>query len=75
MEPGSVQIPSAGRAFTLKLLFDLKRMDIDVAHIVLHTRLSSYMYEELDGKHPGSEEEYFINKIVAEKIDSTHRWD
>ena len=75
MEPGSVQISSAGRVFTLKLLFDLKRMDTYVAHIILHIRLSSHIYEELDGNHPGSEEEYFISKTVAEKIDSTHRLD
>jgi S-adenosylmethionine:tRNA ribosyltransferase-isomerase len=41
-EPGSSEMPSADRAFTWKLLFDLKRQGIDTAQIVLHTGLLSY---------------------------------
>ena len=67
-EPGSAEMPSAGRAFTWKLLLDLKRRGIDSAYIVLHTGLSSYMDDELDRAHPASEEEYFVNRIAAEKI-------
>ncbi|MEY2526921.1 MAG: S-adenosylmethionine:tRNA ribosyltransferase-isomerase [Verrucomicrobiota bacterium] len=67
-EPGSAEMPSAGRAFTWKLLLDLKRRGIDTAYIVLHTGLSSYMDDELDAKHPASEEEYFVSATTAEKI-------
>ncbi len=67
-EPGSAEMPSAGRAFTWKLLLDLKRRSIDSAYIVLHTGLSSYMDDELDRQHPASEEEYFVNRITAAKI-------
>ena len=67
-EPGSAEMPSAGRAFTWKLLLDLKRRGIDSAYIVLHTGLSSYMDDELDRTHPASEEEYFVSRITAEKI-------
>jgi S-adenosylmethionine:tRNA ribosyltransferase-isomerase len=67
-EPGSAEMPSAGRAFTWKLLLDLKRCGIDSAYIVLHTGLSSYMDDELDRTHPASEEEYFVSRITAEKI-------
>ncbi len=67
-EPGSAEMPSAGRAFTWKLLFDLKRRGIDSAHIVLHTGLSSYMDDELDAQHLASEEEYFVNEATTEKI-------
>ena len=70
-EPGSAEMPSAGRAFTWKLLFDLKRSSIDTAQIVLHTGLSSYMDDELDALHPASEEEYFISETAAQKINST----
>jgi S-adenosylmethionine:tRNA ribosyltransferase-isomerase len=70
-EPGSAEMPSAGRAFTWKLLFDLKRRGIQTAHIVLHTSLSSYMDDELDLSHPASEEEYFISEAAAEKINQT----
>src|SRR5436190_10235179 len=67
-EPGSAEMPSAGRAFTWKLLLDLKRRGIESAYIILHTGLSSYMDDELDRAHPASEEEYFIGRITAEKI-------
>jgi S-adenosylmethionine:tRNA ribosyltransferase-isomerase len=67
-EPGSAEMPSAGRAFTWKLLLDLKRRGIETAYIVLHAGLSSYMDDELDALHPASEEEYFVSATTAEKI-------
>jgi S-adenosylmethionine:tRNA ribosyltransferase-isomerase len=67
-EPGSAEMPSAGRAFTWKLLLDLRRRGIDSAYIVLHAGLSSYQDDELDRQHPASEEEYFVNRITAQKI-------
>lgn len=71
-EPGSAEMPSAGRAFTWKLLFDLRRGGIETAHIVLHTSLSSYMDDELDAQHPASEEEYLLSEAAAQKINRTH---
>ncbi len=62
-EPGSAEMPSAGRAFTWKLLFDLKRRGIDSAYLVLHTGLSSYMDDEIDAQHFASEEEYFLSAV------------
>jgi S-adenosylmethionine:tRNA ribosyltransferase-isomerase len=67
-EPGSAEMPSAGRAFTWQLLFDLQRRGIETAYVVLHTGLSSYMDDELDAQHPASEEEYFISDNAAAKI-------
>src|SRR6266705_4739374 len=67
-EPGSAEMPSAGRAFTWKLLLDLKRRGIDTAYIVLHAGLSSYMDDELDAQRPASEEEYFVSGTTAKKI-------
>jgi S-adenosylmethionine:tRNA ribosyltransferase-isomerase len=67
-EPGSAEMPSAGRAFTWKLLLDLKHRGIDSAYIVLHAGLSSYLDDELDRQHPASEEEYFVSRTTAEKI-------
>lgn len=72
-EPGSAEMPSAGRAFTWQLLFDLKRRGVEVAYIVLHTGLSSYMDDDLDAQHPASEEEYFISEAAAEKINNKHQ--
>ena len=72
-EPGSAEMPSAGRAFTWKLLFELKRQGIETAYILLHTGLSSYMDDELDAQHPPSEEEYLISEAVAQKINQTRQ--
>src|SRR6266567_69664 len=70
-EPGSAEMPSAGRAFTWKLLLDLKRRGIGSAYVVLHAGLSSYLDDELDRQHPASEEEYFVNRVSARKISQT----
>ena len=72
-EPGSAEMPSAGRAFTWKLLLDLKRRGIESAYIVLHTGLSSYMDDELDRAHPASEEEYFVSATTAERINRARK--
>jgi S-adenosylmethionine:tRNA ribosyltransferase-isomerase len=72
-EPGSAEMPSAGRAFTWKTLLQLGRRGIRVAYLTLHTGLSSYMDDELDRKHPASEEEYFVSDETAEKICSARQ--
>src|SRR6266567_2703744 len=74
-EPGSAEMPSAGRAFTWKLLLDRKRRGVDAAYIVLHAGLSSYMDDELDAQHPSSEEEYLVSATTAEKINLTRAKD
>ncbi|HEX8650574.1 MAG TPA: S-adenosylmethionine:tRNA ribosyltransferase-isomerase [Pyrinomonadaceae bacterium] len=72
-EPGSAEMPSAGRAFTWRLLFDLQRLGIGTAYLVLHTGLSSYMDDDLDAQHPASEEEYLISETTASKINAAHQ--
>jgi S-adenosylmethionine:tRNA ribosyltransferase-isomerase len=67
-QPGSAEMPSAGRAFTWRLLLNLKRHGIETAYIVLHTGLSSYMDDELDLRHVASEEEFFIGEAAARKV-------
>ena len=74
-EPGSAEMPSAGRAFTWRLLFDLKRQGVETAHVVLHTGLSSYLDNELDAQHPASEEEYFVSESAAKNINRAHEQD
>ena len=71
-DPGSAEMPSAGRPFTWKLLFHLKRNGIKMAYISLHTGLSSYMDSDLDQKHVVSEEEYYVSSTTAEQINKTH---
>jgi S-adenosylmethionine:tRNA ribosyltransferase-isomerase len=67
-EPGSMEMPSAGRAFTWKLLLQLRARGIDTAFLVLHAGLSSYMDEEFDAGHPASVEPFRLDAPAAEKI-------
>ena len=67
-QPGSVEMPSAGRAFTWEVLSDLKNAGIRTANLILHAGLSSYMDDELDSMHLASEEEYRIEASEAEKV-------
>ena len=70
-EPGSAEMPSAGRAFTWQLVFELRRRGVETAYLVLHTGLSSYMDDELDAQHPASEEEYYIGERAARLVNET----
>jgi S-adenosylmethionine:tRNA ribosyltransferase-isomerase len=72
-DPGSAEMPSAGRAFTWRLLFELRHHGIDTVQVVLHTGLSSYMDDELDARRPVSEEEYFVGEKAAAKIDQVRQ--
>jgi S-adenosylmethionine:tRNA ribosyltransferase-isomerase len=67
-EPGSAEMPSAGRAFTWRLLFGLQRRGVEAVHIVLHTGLSSFLDDDLDALHLASEEEYHISEGAAARI-------
>src|SRR6185312_11272314 len=69
-EPGSAEMPSAGRAFTWKILLELKRRGIRTTFITLHTGLSSLMDDDLDLKHLFAEEEYGIGNHAAEQINN-----
>jgi len=69
-EPGSAEMPSAGRPFTWRLLFALRRAGVGAAYLTLHPGLSSYMDERLDRLHLASEEEYSIPEATALKIKS-----
>jgi S-adenosylmethionine:tRNA ribosyltransferase-isomerase len=72
-EPGSAELPSAGRAFTWKILLDLRRHGVQIAFITLHAGLSSFMDDALDSQHPHTEEEYEIGTRAAEQIEATRQ--
>jgi S-adenosylmethionine:tRNA ribosyltransferase-isomerase len=67
-DPGSSEMPSAGRAFTWKMFFELKNKGIDTAFLTLHTGLSSYMDDNLTRTPRVGEEEYFIPAGTVGKI-------
>lgn len=69
-EPGSAEMPSAGRAFTWRVLLELRRRGIGTAPVLLHAGLSSYLDDALDATHPMSEEEYVIGEAAAAAINA-----
>jgi S-adenosylmethionine:tRNA ribosyltransferase-isomerase len=68
LRPGAAEMPSAGRAFTWRLLLQLRNRGVESAAITLHTGLSSYLDNEFDRQHLASEEEYWISETAAAKI-------
>ncbi len=68
LQPGAAEMPSAGRAFSWRLLLQLRKRGVESASIALHTGLSSYLDLEIDRQHLASEEEYRISEEAASKI-------
>jgi S-adenosylmethionine:tRNA ribosyltransferase-isomerase len=62
-EPGSAEMPSAGRAFTPELVTGLVAAGIDVAPVVLHAGVSSLEA----GERPHAER-YRVPRFTAERI-------
>ncbi|WNB91902.1 S-adenosylmethionine:tRNA ribosyltransferase-isomerase [Bacillus sp. NEB1478] len=63
--PGSVEMPSAGRAFSWELLFRLQKKGIRIAYITLHTGLS-YLLD--DKWHKGPDKNYENYKVSEETV-------
>jgi S-adenosylmethionine:tRNA ribosyltransferase-isomerase len=63
--PGSVEMPSAGRAFSWELLFQLQKKGVQIAYIQLHTGLS-YLLD--DKWHIGPRENYEEYHIPEETV-------
>jgi len=68
LQPGAAEMPSAGRAFTWRLLLQLRNRGVESASITLHAGLSSYLDDETDRQHLAAEEEYWISEEAAAKI-------
>lgn len=72
-QPGSVEMPSAGRPFTWELLLKLKKRGVGLASISLHTGLSSTRDDAVDAIHPNYDEEFVVTQETAEHVNQTHR--
>ncbi len=68
-EPGSAEMPSAGRPFTNELVTALVTRGVAIAPIVLHTGVSSL--EEGEAPYP---ERYRVPESTARLVTSTRRW-
>jgi S-adenosylmethionine:tRNA ribosyltransferase-isomerase len=67
-EPGSAEMPSAGRAFTPELVTRLVAAGVDVAPLVLHAGVSSL--EAGEAPHP---EWYRVPRFTTARIELTRR--
>jgi S-adenosylmethionine:tRNA ribosyltransferase-isomerase len=65
-EPGSAEMPSAGRPFTPHVLEALARRGVRVAPIVLHTGVSS-----LEDHEPPYAERYRVTRATARAVNET----
>ncbi|MGG3468944.1 S-adenosylmethionine:tRNA ribosyltransferase-isomerase [Neobacillus pocheonensis] len=66
--PGSVEMPSAGRAFSWELLFKLQKKGIKLVFIQLHTGLSYFLDDKWDHSPTENYEEYTIPAEAWENI-------
>jgi S-adenosylmethionine:tRNA ribosyltransferase-isomerase len=62
-EPGSAEMPSAGRAFSLDLLARLAQRGIGFATLTLHTGVAS-----LEAHEPPYEEPFFVSPATASAV-------
>lgn len=69
--PGSAEMPSAGRPFTLRLLDRLRSRGVQVAGIVLHTGVSSLEVETARLEdHPMLAEPFVVPQRTARRINA-----
>jgi S-adenosylmethionine:tRNA ribosyltransferase-isomerase len=67
-EPGSAEMPSAGRPFTPELVTRLVSQGVDIAPVVLHTGVAS-----LENHEPPYEEYYRVPRHTAERVNAARR--
>jgi S-adenosylmethionine:tRNA ribosyltransferase-isomerase len=68
-EPGSAEMPSAGRPFTTELVTDLVTRGIGIAPITLHTGVSSQ-----DAGEPPQPERYAVPETTARAVNLARAW-
>lgn len=66
-EPGSAEMPSAGRAFTPEVLTRLGERGVLLAPLVLHTGVAS-----LEDHEPPYEEYYRVSAATAKRVNEAH---
>jgi S-adenosylmethionine:tRNA ribosyltransferase-isomerase len=66
-EPGSAEMPSAGRAFTAELITSLTARGVQIAPLILHTGVAS-----LEDHEPPYEEAYRVPGETARLVNAAH---
>jgi S-adenosylmethionine:tRNA ribosyltransferase-isomerase len=67
-EPGSAEMPSAGRPFTPELVTTLVSNGIEIAPLLLHTGVAS-----LEDHEPPYEEYFRVSRTTADRINAARR--
>ena len=67
-EPGSAEMPSAGRPFTAELVTRLVSRGVEIAPLLLHTGVAS-----LENHEPPYEEFYRVSPETAERVNAARR--
>jgi S-adenosylmethionine:tRNA ribosyltransferase-isomerase len=68
VEPGSAEMPSAGRPFTPELVTRLVSLGVEIAPLLLHTGVAS-----LEDHEPPYEEYYRVPRHTAERVNAARR--
>jgi S-adenosylmethionine:tRNA ribosyltransferase-isomerase len=69
LEPGSAEMPSAGRPFTAELVTELIVRGVLVAPVILHTGVSS-----LEQGEPPFRERYHVPAVTARLVNAVRGW-
>jgi S-adenosylmethionine:tRNA ribosyltransferase-isomerase len=69
LEPGSAEMPSAGRPFTTGLVTELVARGVLIAPVILHTGVSS-----LELGEPPFPERYHVPAATARLVNAVHGW-
>jgi S-adenosylmethionine:tRNA ribosyltransferase-isomerase len=67
-EPGSAEMPSAGRPFSPEVLTRLAASGVGVAPLILHTGVAS-----VEASEPPYPEYFRISQATADRVNDTHR--
>ncbi len=73
--PGSMEMPSAGRAISWELLFRLQKKGIQIAFLQLHTGLSYFSDDHLLPSPEENREKYMIPEVTMNKVLDTKKRD
>jgi S-adenosylmethionine:tRNA ribosyltransferase-isomerase len=68
-DPGSAEMPSAGRPFTADLVTDLVTRGIGIAPVLLHTGVSSQ-----EAGEPPQPERFAVPEVTARQVNMTRAW-
>jgi S-adenosylmethionine:tRNA ribosyltransferase-isomerase len=67
-EPGSAEMPSAGRPFTPEVVMQLMSRGVEIAPLLLHTGVAS-----LESHEPPYEEYYRVSRHTADRVNAARR--